>query len=166
MSRMKRLFTAWRGGSAERGAMPPPDSTQPVRVDRSGEKLVEVLTSAGGHRRVGITRDGPGIYRLRVENDRGTEVTPELVVAWRLPPELEFVSGRSNKGGVTVTGAGQACQSSAFALGLDEAADFDITVRVLSAPANGLVRTDASVTAPALGGAELANESESTSLRP
>jgi hypothetical protein len=64
---MKRLFTAWRGGSAERGAMPPPDSTQPVRVDRSGEKLVEVLTSAGGHRRVGITRDGPGIYRLRVE---------------------------------------------------------------------------------------------------
>jgi uncharacterized repeat protein (TIGR01451 family) len=106
------------------------------------------------------------IYRLRVENDRGTEVTPELVVAWRLPPELEFVSGRSNKGGVTVTGSGQACQSTAFSLGLDEAADFDVTVRVLSAPANGLVRTDAAVTAPALGGAELANESESTSLRP
>ena len=64
---MKRLFTAWRGGSAERGAAPPPDSSQPVRVDRAGEKLLEVLTSASGDRRVGITRDGPGIYRLRVE---------------------------------------------------------------------------------------------------
>jgi hypothetical protein len=29
--------------------------------------VVEVLTSAAGDRRVGITRDGSGIYRLRVE---------------------------------------------------------------------------------------------------
>ncbi len=67
MSRMKRLFSAWRGGSADRGGRPVPDASQPVRVDRAGEKLLEVLTSASGERRVGITRDGPGIYRLRVE---------------------------------------------------------------------------------------------------
>lgn len=67
MSRMKRLFSAWRGGSADRGGRPVPDTSQPVRVDRAGEKLLEVLTSASGDRRVGITRDGPGLYRLRVE---------------------------------------------------------------------------------------------------
>jgi hypothetical protein len=36
-------------------------------VDRGGEKVVEVLTSATGDRRVGITRDSSGLYRLRVE---------------------------------------------------------------------------------------------------
>lgn len=66
MKRLTRLFSAWRGGSGGRGAPPPPDSSQPVRVDRAGEKLVEVVTSAAGERRVGITRDG-GLYRLRVE---------------------------------------------------------------------------------------------------
>jgi hypothetical protein len=38
-----------------------------MRVDQRGEKIVEVLTSATGDRRVGITRDASGIYRLRVE---------------------------------------------------------------------------------------------------
>lgn len=36
-------------------------------MDGSGEKLVEILPSASGSRRVAITRDGAGIYRLRVE---------------------------------------------------------------------------------------------------
>jgi hypothetical protein len=67
MSRMKRLFSAWRGGSAGRGAPPVPDSSQPVRVDGPGEKLIEVVTSAAGDVRVGITRDRAGLFRLRVE---------------------------------------------------------------------------------------------------
>ena len=66
MSRLKRLYKAWRGGGHASSA-PPPDHGQPVRIDRAGEKLVEVLPSPSGHRRVAITRDGPGIYRLRVE---------------------------------------------------------------------------------------------------
>jgi hypothetical protein len=67
MKRLSRLFAAWKGGRADRGPAPPPDPSQPLRIDRRGEKLVEVVTSATGHRRVGITRDGAGIYRLRVE---------------------------------------------------------------------------------------------------
>ena len=67
MKRLNRLFSAWKGGRASRGPAPPPDQGQPVRIDRRGEKLVEVVTSAGGDRRVGITRDGAGIFRLRVE---------------------------------------------------------------------------------------------------
>lgn len=67
MKRLTRLFRAWRGGPGRRGAPPPPDPSQPIRVDLRGEKIVEVLTSASGDRRVGITRDGSGMYRLRVE---------------------------------------------------------------------------------------------------
>jgi len=67
MKRLTRLFSAWRGSGGGRGTAPPPDLTQPVRIDGRGEKLVEVLTSASGDCRVGITRDGAGIYRLRVE---------------------------------------------------------------------------------------------------
>ena len=67
MKRLTRLFTAWKGVSTSSSAPPPPDLSQPIRVDRGGEKVVEVLTSAAGDRRVGITRDGSGLYRLRVE---------------------------------------------------------------------------------------------------
>jgi hypothetical protein len=67
MKRLTRLFRAWKAGSGRSDAPPPPDLSQPIRVDLRGEKIVEVLTSATGHRRVGITRDGSGIYRLRVE---------------------------------------------------------------------------------------------------
>jgi hypothetical protein len=67
MKRLTRLFKAWKGGSGRSGAPPPPDLSQPIRVDIRGEKIVEVLTSATGDRRVGITRDASGIYRLRVE---------------------------------------------------------------------------------------------------
>ena len=67
MKRLTRLFRAWKGGSERSDAPPPPDPSQPIRVDGGGEKIVEVVTSATGDRRVGITRDGSGIYRLRVE---------------------------------------------------------------------------------------------------
>lgn len=67
MKRLTRLFRAWKGGSGRSDAAPPPDPSQPIRVDQRGEKIVEVLTSATGDRRVGITRDASGIYRLRVE---------------------------------------------------------------------------------------------------
>ena len=67
MSRLKRLYKAWRGSGHDSSPAPPPDYAQPVRIDGAGEKLVEVLPSASGHRRVAITREGPGIFRLRVE---------------------------------------------------------------------------------------------------
>ncbi len=104
------------------------------------------------------------VYRLRVENDVGTDVTPDMLVRWSLPPELEFVSGRSNRETVTVSGAGSACASTAYALKVGEAIDFEIVVRVLSAPDAGLVKTNAEIVR-ASDGAELANETESTSLK-
>lgn len=104
------------------------------------------------------------IYRLRVENDIGTDVTPEMLVAWSLPPELEFVSGRSNRDSVTVSGAGSACKSSPYDLKVGEAIDFEIVVRVTSAPDAGLVKTIAEIKR-ASDGAELASETESTSLK-
>jgi hypothetical protein len=67
MGRVKRLFSAWKGGSGGRGAPPPPDPGQPIRIDTAGEKLVEVLTSPDGRCRIGITRDRAGIFLLRVE---------------------------------------------------------------------------------------------------
>jgi hypothetical protein len=67
VKRLTRLFTAWKRRSGRSGAPPPPDPSQPVRVDSKGEKIVEVLASANGGRRVGITRDASGIYRVRVE---------------------------------------------------------------------------------------------------
>jgi hypothetical protein len=67
MKRLTRLFKAWKGSPGRSAGPPPPDLSQPIRVDVRGEKIVEVLTSATGDRRVGITRDASGIYRLRVE---------------------------------------------------------------------------------------------------
>lgn len=67
MKRLTRLFSAWKGGPGRRGAPPPPDASHPIRVDVRGEKLVEVVTSPAGDLRIGITRDGAGLYRLRVE---------------------------------------------------------------------------------------------------
>jgi uncharacterized repeat protein (TIGR01451 family) len=112
----------------------------------------------------GIFRVGETfIYRLMVENDAGTEATPDLVAVFALPPELEFVSGRSNRA-ATVTGAGTDAQSSAFALGRNETITFDVQVRVVSAPASGLVATEAIVNLAA-DGTPLSNETESTTLK-
>lgn len=103
-------------------------------------------------------------YHLRVENDVGTDVTPEMLVQWSLPPELEFVSGRSSREGVTVSGSGAECKSSPYDLKVSEAIDFEIVVRVVSAPDAGLVKTIAEIKR-ASDGAELASETESTSLK-
>jgi uncharacterized repeat protein (TIGR01451 family) len=103
------------------------------------------------------------VYRIVVENDVGTEATPEMRVDWRLPPELEFVSGRSDLG-TTVSGSGTQAQSAGFTLDVNAAITFELQVRVLSAPANGLVKTHAIVYRQ-MDDAELASESESTTLK-
>lgn len=66
MTRLKRLFTAWKDGGKDRGGCPPPDSAQPVRTDSGRDKVVEVLSSSDGRHRVAITKSG-GVYRLYVE---------------------------------------------------------------------------------------------------
>lgn len=104
------------------------------------------------------------IYRLRVENDVGTEATPELNVVWTLPPELEFVSGRSMSGATDVSGSGTSARSGNFTMGVGDRRDFEILVRVLSAPDSTLVKTVA-VVQRAADDAELASESESTTLK-
>jgi len=100
---------------------------------------------------------------MTVENDVGTEGTPDMHVEWRLPPELEFVTGRSNRA-TTVSGGGTTARSEAFTLGVNETITFEVQVRVLSAPANGLVKTSATVYRTA-DNAGLADESESTTLK-
>ena len=98
-----------------------------------------------------------------IENDVGTEATPDMTVAWRLPPELEFVSGRSDRQ-AGVRGTSTSAQSDPFTLGLNERITFQLQVRVLTAPANGLVKTHA-IVLRTLDEAELASESESTTLK-
>jgi uncharacterized repeat protein (TIGR01451 family) len=104
------------------------------------------------------------IYRLTVENDVGTDITPPMYVDWRLPPELEFVSGRSNRDGVIVSGQGAQAKSSAYDLKVNETIQFEIVVRVVSAPEAGLVKTIADIRRVS-DNAELASETESTSLK-
>jgi hypothetical protein len=104
------------------------------------------------------------IYRLTVENDVGTDLTPAMYVDWRLPPELEFVSGRSNRDGVAVSGSGAAAKSGAYELKVGESIGFELVVRVVSAPDAGLVKTIADIRR-ASDNAELASETESTSLK-
>jgi len=126
---------------------------------------LEMVDKAQDGSEAGIFRRGElFLYRLTVENDVGTEATPEMHVTWELPPELEFVSGRSVSGDVEVTGSGRQAQSGRFTLGTADTMEFDILVRVLSAPAAGMVKTNAFVFASA-SGAELASETESTSLK-
>ena len=115
----------------------------------------------------GIFRVGETfIYRLRVENDVGTEATPEMHVVWNLPPELEFVSGRSMTAARRSRGSGSSgAQRSPSRCGVNESVtDFEILVRVLSAPANGLVKTRRTVNRTS-DDAELASETESTTLK-
>ena len=103
------------------------------------------------------------LYTMVVENDVGTEVTPDMKVVWRLPPELEFVSGRSDRQ-AGVNGSGANAASDPFTLGLNERITFAVQVRVVSAPKAGWVKTHALVLR-ALDDAVLADETESTSLR-
>ncbi len=126
---------------------------------------VEMTDKALDGSEEGIFRVGESfIYRLRVENDVGTEATPELIVEWALPPELEFVTGRSLSGDATVAGEGTDAKSSAFSLGVGGYIDFEIQVRVISAPDSSLIKVEALVNRAA-DGVELAAETESTTVK-
>ncbi len=126
---------------------------------------VEMTDKAKDGTEAGVFRVGETfVYRLRVENDVGTESTPELNVVWTLPPELEFISGKSMSGSASVTGSGQSVRTSNFAMGVGEREDFEILVRVLSAPESTLVKTVA-IVQRAADDVELASESESTTLQ-
>jgi hypothetical protein len=112
----------------------------------------------------GVFRVGEEVvYRLLVEEDAGSAGTGALVVAWSLPPQLEYVSG-SGPEGVTVTGSGANATSSAFTLLPREAKAFEIRCRVRDVPSTNLVQALARVLT-ADGNQELALETESTTLR-
>ncbi|MDJ0974341.1 MAG: hypothetical protein QNJ98_07780 [Planctomycetota bacterium] len=113
----------------------------------------------------GVFRTGETfIYRLRVENDVGTEATPPLQLMWELPPELEFITGKCLNGQVDVTGSAQQAASTEFTMGVGGYLDFEIQVRVLSAPDSNLVKAEAIVTRVS-DGVRLAEETESTTLK-
>ena len=136
-----------------------------IRVTGLTALQVEMTDKARDGREEGIFSVGEVFaYRLRVENDVGTEATPEINVVWNLPPELEFVSGRNMSSQSEVTGSGQSAKSDNFSMPIGGRMDFEILVRVLSAPASTLVKTVA-IIQRASDEAELASESESTTLR-
>lgn len=101
-------------------------------------------------------------YALQVQNDAGTTVTPDLKVVYTLPKELEFVSGTADNN-VTVTGSGQAAESSTFVLAPNQTLTLTITVKVLTAPPSNLVQARASI--QTTGGVEVAQETESTTVK-
>jgi hypothetical protein len=103
------------------------------------------------------------VYELTIENDVGTALTPDLQIVWTLPPELEFVSGSGDRG-ATVTGAGQKAESAAFVLAPNQVLKFELVVKCIGVPDRNLVQSRAAVVT-ASGGAELATETESTTLK-
>ena len=103
------------------------------------------------------------IYILKVENDVGTALTPKLKIVWELPPQLEFVSGAGDRGTV-VTGSGQTAESTEFELRPNDAQNFELVVRVLGVPPTNLLQSRAAVVS-AVGGQELATETESTTIK-
>jgi hypothetical protein len=126
---------------------------------------VEMVDKSVDGSEAGIFRVGETfLYRLTVLNDIGTEPTPELVASWRLPPELEFVSARSDRD-ASVEGNGTFAQSDKFTLGIREQITFEVVVRVLSVPRSGFVVTTA-IVSRASDGMELSSETENTSIRP
>ena len=106
-----------------------------------------------------------GLPALQVEmiDTVGSALTPDLRVAWTLPPELEFVRGQG-EGRNTVAGAGQAASTSRFVLRPNQRVIFEIVCRVIEVPARALVQTRADVVTDPEG-LELALETESTTLR-
>ena len=136
-----------------------------VRVTGLTALQVEMVDKALDGSEEGIFAVGETFsYRLRIENDVGTESTPEMYVEWKLPPELEFISGRSLDGSIEVTGSGTAGKSDKFVLPVSGAQDFEIQVRAVSAPPSGLVKTVA-VVWRSQDNAELASETESTTVK-
>lgn len=102
------------------------------------------------------------LYVLDVQNDVGTTVTPDLKVVFSLPKELEFVSGTGDRG-IAITGEGQGATSSAFTLATNEIAHMSIRVRAIAAPPSNFVQAKASI--QTVGGIEVAEESESTTIK-
>lgn len=103
------------------------------------------------------------IYILKVENDVGTALTPDLKVVWSLPEDLEFVSGTGDRG-ATVSGSGRAAESSSFVLRPNQVQNFELVVKVVAVPARNLTQARAAVVT-STGGQELATETESTTLK-
>lgn len=103
------------------------------------------------------------IYILKVENDVGTALTPDLKVVWVLPEELEFVSGTGDRG-ATISGSGRAAESSSFVLRPNQVQNFELVVKCVSVPPRNLIQAEAAVVT-ATGGQELAKETESTTLK-
>ena len=102
------------------------------------------------------------LYVLDVQNDVGTTSTPDLKVIFSLPKELEFVSGTGDRG-VTIAGSGQTATSTGFTLATNEIEHMTIRVKASAAPPSNFVQTRASV--QTTGGIEVAEESESTTIK-
>lgn len=125
---------------------------------------LEMIDTAADRSPAGIFKLGETfMYRLQVENDVGSALTPDLVVRFSLPPELVFVRGRSERG-VTVSGSGQAATSSRFVLRPNQKLMMEFEVKVVKVPPRALVAARVTVVADA-SGVELATESESTTLK-
>ncbi len=103
------------------------------------------------------------IYILKVENDVGTALTPDLKVVWTLPETLEFVSGTGDRG-ATVSGSGRSAESSSFVLRPNQVQNFELIVKVVAVPQRNLTQARAAVVT-AQGSQELATETESTTLK-
>ncbi len=102
-------------------------------------------------------------YVLYVENDQGSEVTPDLRVVFHLPEELAFVSGKAD-GNVTVTGSAQGAQTSVFVLAPpSQKVRIEIRVKAVKIPASQLVKVLAVIQTP--GGVSLAQQTESTTIK-
>ena len=102
------------------------------------------------------------LYVLDVQNDVGTTVTPDLKVVFALPKELDFVSGTGDRG-VTIAGSGQSATSTPFTLATNEIVHLAIRVRASAAPPSNFVQSRASI--QTTGGIEVAEESESTTIK-
>jgi hypothetical protein len=125
---------------------------------------VEMIDLDQNRQKKGIFEMGETfIYQLVVVNDVGTALTPDLKIVWSLPPELKFVSGTGDRG-VTVSGNGQAAESSSFVLAPNQELNFEVVVEVVGVPDRNLVQARASVVT-AQSGVELATETESTTLK-
>jgi hypothetical protein len=87
-----------------------------------------------------------------------------LVVEFKLPPELEFVSGGGDAG-VTVTGGNQVAVSSPFNLSGEQAMKLQLLALVKSAPDTESQGVQATAVVRNGAGAELAVETEQSTLK-
>ncbi|MDF1701150.1 MAG: hypothetical protein P1V36_08330 [Planctomycetota bacterium] len=125
---------------------------------------LEMIDTAIDRSPAGIFRLGETfMYRLQIDNDVGSALTPDMIVRFSLPPELEFVRGRA-EGDVTVSGSGLAATSSRFVLRPNQRLRMEFECKVVKVPPRALVAARVKIVADP-SGFELAAESESTTLR-